>query len=200
MVKNIVDIYTLDYNAVLSLERMGEKSVRNMFEAVEKSKENDLSRLITAFGIRHIGTKAAKLLSETFLDIDAIIAASREQLESIEGFGGVLAASAAEFFALDDTRNMIARLKELGVNTKSTKQLAGDKFAGKTFVLTGTLPTYTRSEAGEIIESLGGKLSSSVSKKTDFVLAGEAAGSKLDKANSLGITVISEEEFKKMIE
>lgn len=199
LVNNIVDLYTLDFDAVKELERIGEKSAQNMFEAIEKSKGNDLSRLITALGIRHIGTKAAKLLSETFLDIDAIIAADRQQLEQIEGFGGILAASAAEFFALEETKNMIERLKALGVNTKSTKTLAGDKFAGMTFVLTGTLPTYTRSEAGEIIESLGGKVSSSVSKKTTYVLAGEEAGSKLDKANALGVTVIDEQEFIEMI-
>ncbi len=199
LVNNIVDLYTLDFDAVKELERIGEKSAQNMFEAIEKSKGNDLSRLITALGIRHIGTKAAKLLSERFLDIDAIIAADRQQLEQIEGFGGILAASAAEFFALEETKNMIERLKRLGLNTKSTKILAGDKFAGMTFVLTGTLPTYTRSEAGEIIESLGGKVSSSVSKKTTYVLAGEEAGSKLDKANALGVTVITEEEFNNMI-
>ena len=199
LVNNIVDLYTLDFDKVKNLERTGEKSAQNMFEAIEKSKANDLSRLIAALGIRHIGTKAAKLLSERFSDIDAIMQASRQELEQIEGFGGILAASAAEFFALEETQNMIERLKQLGVNTKSTKELAGDKFAGMTFVLTGTLPTYTRSEAGEIIESLGGKVSSSVSKKTTYVLAGDEAGSKLDKANALGITVIDEEEFIKMI-
>ncbi len=199
LVNNIVDLYTLDFDAVTKLERIGEKSTSNIFAAIEKSKSNDLSRLIVALGIRHIGTKAAKLLSEHFGDIDSIIDASRQQLESIEGFGDILAASAVEFFALQDTRNTINRLKELGVNTKTTKTVAGSKFSGMTFVLTGTLPTYTRSEAGEIIESLGGKVSSSVSKKTSFVLAGEEAGSKLDKANKLGITVIDEAEFNKMI-
>lgn len=199
LVHNIVDLYTLDFDSVMSLDRIGEKSTQNMFAAIEKSKENDLSRLITALGIRHIGTKAAKLLSERFGDIDAIIAASREELLGIEGFGAILASSAVEYFAVEDNRDMIHRLKELGVNTKSTKAVAGDKFAGMTFVLTGTLPTYTRSAAAEIIESLGGKVSGSVSKKTTYVLAGEEAGSKLDKANALGVTVIDEEEFNNMI-
>ncbi len=200
LVNNIVDLYTLDFNEVKGLERIGEKSASNMFEAIEKSKKNDLSRLITALGIRHIGTKAAKLLSERFLDIDSIISATKEEFEAIEGFGGILAASAYEFFTLQETKAMIERLKGLGVNTKSNKTSSGDKFAGFTFVLTGTLPTYTRSEAGEIIESLGGKVSSSVSKKTTYVLAGEEAGSKLDKANSLGVTVIDEAEFRRMVE
>ncbi len=199
LVHNIVDLYTLDFDKVMALDRIGEKSTQNMFDAIEKSKQNDLSRLITALGIRHIGTKAAKLLSERFLDIDAIMSASTEQLLSIEGFGEILANSAVEYFAIEDNRNMIHRLKELGVNTVSTKSVAGDKFAGMTFVLTGTLPTYTRSAAAEIIESLGGKVSGSVSKKTTYVLAGEEAGSKLDKANALGVTVIDEEEFNKMI-
>ncbi len=199
LVHNIVDLYILDFDKVISLERIGEKSTQNMFDAIAKSKQNDLSKLITALGIRHIGTKAAKLLSERFGDIDAIMQANRDELLQIEGFGEILANSALEYFALDDNRNMIRRLKELGVNTVSTKTVAGDRFLNMTFVLTGTLPTYTRSAAAEIIESFGGKVSSSVSKKTTYVLAGDEAGSKLDKANALGITVINEEEFNNMI-
>lgn len=199
LIHNIVDLYTLQFDKVMELERIGEKSTENMFAAIEKSKGNDLSKLITALGIRHIGTKAAKLLSDKFGDIDAIMSATREELLSIEGFGEILANSTVEYFAVEENRNMIHRLKELGVNTVSTKTVAGDRFAGMTFVLTGTLPTYTRSAASEIIESLGGKVSSSVSKKTTYVLAGEEAGSKLDKANALGVTVIDEEEFNNMI-
>ena len=199
LVHNIVDLYTLDFNSVMQLERIGEKSTGNLFDAIEKSKGNDLAKLITALGIRHIGAKAAKLLSETFHDIDAIMSATREELLGIEGFGEILANSAVEYFSVEDNRNMIARLKELGINTVSTKTVAGDRFAGMTFVLTGTLPTYTRSAAAEIIESFGGKVSSSVSKKTTYVLAGEEAGSKLDKANALGVTVIDEAQFKEMI-
>ena len=199
LVSNIVDLYTLDFESVMQLERIGEKSTQNMFDAIEKSKSNDLSRLITALGIRHIGTKAAKLLADRFGDIDAVMNADRNALESIDGFGSILANSTADYFAVDENRNLIARLKELGVNTNTTKTAVGDRFSGMTFVLTGTLPTYTRSAASEIIESFGGKVSGSVSKKTTFVLAGEEAGSKLDKANALGVRVIDEQEFKEMI-
>ena len=199
LVHNIVDLYSLDYSEVAKLDRTGEKTVANLKNAIESSKENDLSRLIFAFGIRHIGAKAAKLISEHFGDIDAVVNAKKSDFESIEGFGSIMAASAEEFFSLGETKAMIERLKELGVNTKSLKEVKDNRFAGKTFVLTGTLPTMNRSEASAIIESFGGKTSSSVSKKTDYVLAGEEAGSKLDKANKLGVLVISEEEFKEMI-
>ena len=199
LVHNIVDLYSLDYDEVAKLERTGEKTVSNLKNAIDASKQNDLSKLIFAFGIRHIGAKAAKLISEHFGDIDAVLGAKSQDFEKIEGFGGILSESAAEFFSLEQTKAMIEKLKELGVNTKSLKEVKDSRFAGKTFVLTGTLPTMTRNEASEIIESFGGKTSSSVSKKTDFVLAGEEAGSKLDKANKLGVAVISEEEFKEMI-
>ena len=199
LISNIIDIYTLDGNKVLELERTGEKSVNNLINAIEKSKENDLSKLIFAFGIRHIGSKAAKLISEHFLSMDAVLNAKKEDYLAIEGFGEIMAESAVEFFSLESTVDMIESLKNLGLNMQSNKEIKGDIFAGLTFVLTGTLPTYTRSEAGEIIESLGGKVSSSVSKKTSYVLAGEEAGSKLDKANALGVKVITEEEFNQMI-
>ena len=199
LIHNIVDIYDLDYEKVASLERTGEKTVENLKNAIEKSKENDLSKLLFALGIRHIGAKAGKLLSEHFGDIDAILNASAEDFEKIEGFGSILAQSAADFFSLNDTKEMIDRLKVLGVNTKSLKEVKDNRFAGMTFVLTGTLPTYQRSEAAAIIESFGGKTSSSVSKKTSIVLAGEDAGSKLTKANQLGIKVINEQEFNELI-
>lgn len=199
LISNIVDLYNLDYEKVADLERTGEKTVQNLKNAIEKSKENDVAKLIFAFGIRHIGAKAAALIAEHFGDIDAVLGASAEDFESIEGFGSILAASAAEFFSLQDTKNMIESLKAAGINMKSLKVVESTRFLGKTFVLTGTLPTMTRNEASEIIEKFGGKTSSSVSKKTDFVLAGEEAGSKLDKAQKLGITVISEAEFLEMI-
>ncbi len=199
LISNTVDIYNIDYEEFAKLERTGEKTVNNLKNAIEKSKCNDLSRLIFAFGIRHIGAKAAKLLAERFGDIDSIMSASVEDMISIDGFGEILARSAFEFFSLDSTREMVAALKAAGVNTSSTKQITDTRFAGKTFVLTGTLPTMTRGEASEIIESFGGKTSSSVSKKTDFVLAGEEAGSKLDKAQKLGVTIISEDDFLQMI-
>lgn len=199
LITDIVSIYNLDYNAVIQLERIGAKSAENLYNSIEKSKSNDLSKLITALGIRHIGAGAAKLLADRYKSIDEIMAASREDLESIDGFGSVLAESAVEFFSLNDTKDMITGLKSAGVNTQSLKTNIGDKFAGMTFVLTGTLPSYTRNEAAKIIESLGGKVSSSVSKKTTYVLAGEEAGSKLDKANALGVAIIDENEFKNMI-
>ncbi|MBQ8648458.1 MAG: NAD-dependent DNA ligase LigA [Clostridia bacterium] len=199
IISKIDDIFTIKAEEIANLERLGEKSAANFIEAIEKSKQNDLSRLIFAFGIRHIGAKAAKLMVEHFGDIDAILSASKEDYEAIEGFGSVMAESASEFFSLTETAEMIERLRELGVNLKSLKKVTDTRFAGLTFVLTDTLPTYTRSEASEIIEGFAGKVSSSVSKKTSYVLAGEEAGSKLEKAQKLGVKIISEEEFKNMI-
>lgn len=199
LISNIVDIYTLDFEKVKSLERIGEKSADNLKKAIENSKQNDLSKLIFAFGIRHIGSKAAKLLSEHFMDIDGIMSATKQELEKIEGFGSILAQSAYKFFKLEDTKQMISKLKSLGINMKSTKTIVDTRFAGMTFVLTGTLPTYNRNDASAIIENFGGKVSSSVSKKTTYVLAGDEAGSKLEKANALGVKVIDEQQFKDMI-
>ena len=200
LISDIIDLYTLDAEKVSNLDRIGEKSTANMLSAIEASKQNDLSKLIFAFGIRHIGAKAAKLISERFLNIDNILLASAEDFALIEGIGDILAQSAFEFFSLRETREMIEKLKNLGLNMQSLKKTVDMRFEGKTFVLTGTLPTYTRGAAAEIIESFGGKVSSSVSKKTDYVLAGEEAGSKLDKASALGVKVIDEAEFKTMIE
>ncbi len=199
LISNIVDLYKLDYEAVERLERTGKKSAQNLKNAIEASKAQDLSKLIFAFGIRHIGAKAAALMAENFGDIDAVLSASKEDFESIEGFGSILAESAAEFFSLPDTHNMISDLKTAGLNMKSLKVVEDARFKGLTFVLTGTLPTLKRNEAGEIIEKFAGKTSSSVSKKTDYVLAGEEAGSKLTKAQDLGIKIINEEEFLEMI-
>lgn len=199
IISSIDDIYSIDYEKVANLERTGEKTVQNLKNAIEKSKENDVSKLIFAFGIRHIGAKAAKLLAEHFGNLDNILNASLEDIEAIEGFGKIMAESAVEFFALEGTRRMIERLKECGVNMNSLKIVSDTRFQGKTFVLTGTLSKYNRNEASAIIESFGGKTSSSVSKKTDYVLAGEDAGSKLEKAQKLGVAVISEDEFEEMI-
>ena len=198
LISNIVDLYNLDYGAVEKLERTGKKSVENLRNAIENSKKQDLSKLIFAFGIRHIGAKAAALMSEHFGDIDSILEAKPKDFESIEGFGSILAQSAAEFFSLADTKEMIENLKLKGLNTKSLKVVEDARFKGLTFVLTGTLPTLKRSEAAEIIESFGGKTASSVSKKTDYVLAGEEAGSKLTKAQELDVKIITEEEFFEM--
>jgi len=192
-------LYTIDYDKAAKMERSGEKSMENLKTAVENSKQNDLSKLIFAFGIRHIGAKAAALVAEHFGDMTAVLEASVEDFEKIDGFGSIMAHSAYEFFALDSTKEMIEALRNYGLNMKSLKEVVDTRFQGKTFVLTGTLPNLTRSQASEIIESFGGKTSSSVSKKTDYVLAGEEAGSKLDKANKLGVTVISEADFNEMI-
>ncbi len=199
LVSDIVDLYTLDGDKVSALERIGEKSTENMLTAIENSKRNDLSRLIFAFGIRHIGSKAAKLMTERFSTMDEILKATAEDFESIDGFGKIMALSAAKFFSLPETKQIIERLRTLGVNMNAEDKKKGDSFSGMTFVLTGTLPTYTRSAAAEIIESLGGKVSSSVSKKTTYVLAGEEAGSKLEKAAALGVEIIDEERFNQMI-
>ena len=200
LIKSFVDLYKLRAIDVAVLDRMGEKSALNLIEAIEKSKSAEIYRLIYALGIRHIGQKAAKLLCEHFLSVDAIFDASVDQISSIEGFGDIMAQSVYDYFSLEQTRTLIDSLKELGVLMTPLEKKNNDGiFVGKTFVLTGTLPTMTRSQASKLIEENGGKTSSSVSKKTDFVLAGEDAGSKLTKANSLGVTVISEDEFLSMI-
>ncbi len=199
LINKIADIYRLDYERISNLDGMGKKSADNLKNAVEKSKENDLSKLVFAFGIRHIGQKASKLLSEHFLTLDNIISATKEEILNIEGFGEIMADSVVEFFSLEQTKQMIDELKNFGLNMESHREIKDNRFEGMTFVLTGTLSTYGRKEAQEIIESYGGKAASSVSKKTTYVLAGEAAGSKLQKATDLGVTIISEEQFAEMI-
>lgn len=198
LVHNIADIYGLKKSDIAGLDRMGEKSADNLIEAIEKSKSNDLSKLISAFGIRHVGEKAAKLLSEHFGTLDAVMEASVIDVLAIEGFGRIMGESVIEFFTKKETIDLVNRLRENGVNMASTKEKLDDRFAGLTFVLTGTLPTLTRADATAIIEQYGGKASGSVSKKTSYVLAGEEAGSKLTKANELGIKVIDEAEFLEM--
>ena len=199
MIAKTYDIYNLDFNKILSLEGFKETSANNIINSVNNSKNNDLSKLIFALGIRHIGAKAGKLLAYYFKDIDLVMNASVDDILQIDGFGKIMAESVVEFFSSDSTKELIAKLKEAGVNMKSTNVVEDTRFSGMTFVLTGTLPTLKRAEASKIIESFGGKTSSSVSKKTTYVLAGEEAGSKLDKANKLGVQIISEEEFKEMI-
>ena len=199
MIVKTYDIYNLDFNKILSLEGFKETSANNIINSVNNSKNNDLSKLIFALGIRHIGAKAGKLLADYFKDIDLVMNASVDDILQIDGFGKIMAESVVEFFSSDSTKELIEKLKEAGVNMKSTNVVEDTRFSGMTFVLTGTLPTLKRAEASKIIESFGGKTSSSVSKKTTYVLAGEEAGSKLDKANKLGVQIISEEEFKEMI-
>lgn len=199
LVKSPVDIFTLTKEQIMTLEKKREKSADNLINAIEKSKENPLYRVIYALGIRHIGQKNAKLLCEALLSVEKIMNADVEEISAIEGFGNIMAESIVEYFSQDKSRMLIEKLKELGVKMEPLNAKTDyGKFKGKTFVLTGTLPTLKRSEATKIIEQLGGKTSSSVSKKTDFVVAGEDAGSKLTKAQTLGITIISEEELMKM--
>lgn len=199
LVKTAADIFTLDKDKIAQIDRMGEKSAENLILAAEKAKSNDLSKLIFALGIRHIGQKAGKLLSDKFGSMQKLMNAKSEEIAEIEGFGQIMAESVTDFFAHPESRELIDKLEKLGVNMTGEETVKENRFEGKVFVLTGTLTSFKRSEASKIIESLGGKTSSSVSKKTDFVLAGEDAGSKLKKANELGITVISEDDFSEMI-
>lgn len=200
LLKNIADIYSLTYDDLISLDRMGDKSVKNILNAIEKSKENSLDKLLNSFGIRHIGLKTAKILAKKYKNLDELMSASYDELCSINEIGGTMAESITKFFASTQTQDLIERLRHVGVNFESNVQTNEDnRFEGMTFVLTGTLPRLSRNEASEIIEKFGGKVSSSVSKKTTYVLAGEEAGSKLDKAQALGINIIDEKTFREMI-
>ena len=170
-----------------------------MIDSINASKENDLYRLITALGIRHVGVKAAKILAKQYGDMDRLSEATVENLSEVEEIGPIVANSIKEFFEQEQTKDLLSRLKDAGVNMQRIKEdNEDDRFVGKTFVLTGTLEKYSREEASNIIEKFGGKTSSSVSKKTSYVLAGEDAGSKLTKAQSLGVQVITEAEFEEM--
>lgn len=199
LIKTPADIYSLEADQIASLDRMGKLSADNLIKAIKLSKENDLSKLTFALGIRHIGQKAANLLAERFITMSELMNASEEDISSIDGFGGIMAKSVADYFNTPSNRELIDSLMAHGLNMKYLKEVKDNRFAGKIFVLTGTLSQYNRNEASEIIEGFGGKTSSSVSKKTSYVLAGEEAGSKLKKANDLGITVISEDQFAEMI-
>lgn len=192
------DLYDLTEEQIASLERMGKKSASNLMNALKKSKQNDLSKVIFALGIPEVGEKTAAELASAFGSMEKLSWATLEQLTALDGFGEVVAQNIVNFFLEERNRVQIERLAKAGVNMESTKVKAGDTFEGKTFVLTGTLPTLKRNEAKELIESLGGKVSSSVSKKTDYVVAGEEAGSKLTKANELGITILTEEQLLQM--
>jgi len=200
LVKNFADLYYLEAQSVSMLDRMGVKSASNLMASIEKSKEAGLARLLCAFGIRQVGQKAAKTLAMHFSDLDAVMAASVDELTAIPDIGAITAGFLSEWFSLEQSKHQIRLLREAGVSFRSKEELLDNRFAGKTFVLTGTLQSYTRDEASAIIEKYGGKASGSVSKKTSFVLAGENAGSKLTKAQELGIPVISEEEFATMIQ
>ena len=195
MVKTPGDLYSLDRSRVAELDRMGKKSADNLLMAIEKSKQNDLSRLLYAFGIRQVGQKAGKILAARFGSLDALAAATEEELTAIDDIGAITARYLTEWFASPQSQHLIAVLKKAGVNMNSLAVPVGDRLAGLTFVLTGELTAYSRKEAGEKLEELGAKVSGSVSKKTSCVVAGEAAGSKLRKAQELGIPVIDEQQF-----
>ena len=200
LISKISDIYELKLEDVASLKKNGTKFAQNLINAIETSKSNDLSKLLTGLGIRHIGSKSAKSLARKYRNIDNIMNAELDELTVQNDIGEVMAKSIYEFFREEQTVDLINKLKQAGVNMESLEEESTDnRFEGMTFVLTGTLSKYSRNEASDIIEKMGGKTSGSVSKKTTYVLAGEDAGSKLTKAQSLGVTVISEDEFEELI-
>ncbi|CEO35080.1 NAD-dependent DNA ligase LigA [Paraclostridium sordellii] len=202
IIKDVADLYYIKKEDIVNLERLGEKSATNLINAIEKSKNNDLYRLINGLGIKYIGVKGAKVLAKSFKSLDDIINSSIEDLTNLEEFGEVMADSVVEFFNEDKNIVVINKLKEVGVNTLSSNSEdngLANIFDKMKIVLTGTLPTLKRNDAKELIEARGGKATSSVSKSTTFVLAGEEAGSKLTKANELGVTVIDEAKFLELL-
>ena len=200
MIHNIADIYQLTKSQIMLLDRMGEKSAENLITAIEKSKNNSLDKLLNAFGIRHVGLRTAKILAQSFNDLDEMANASYEEFLTINEIGEIMAESLINFFNNEQTKDLIQKLKLAGVNILGNKKdIIDNRFENMIFVLTGTLPTLSRNEATELIETRGGKISSSVSKKTTYVLAGEEAGSKLVKAQELEIKIINEEEFMDML-
>ena len=199
LVHTVSDLYDLTLEQLLTLEKFKEKSAANLLHAIENSKQNNLDKLLFGFGIRNIGDKAAALLAEHFGTLEAIREADIEKISEINGFGGVMGQSVVEFFAKDGTTDLIRRLADAGVNMTWKGEPKGDKLAGMTLVVTGTLETLSRNEAEALIVKNGGKASGSVSKKTAYVVAGTAAGSKLTKAQALGVPVLTEEEFLAML-
>ena len=199
LVHSAADLYDLTLEQLLTLEKFKEKSATNLLHAIENSKQNNLDKLLFGFGIRNIGDKAAALLAEHFGTLEAIREADIEKISEIDGFGGVMGQSVVEFFAKDGTTDLIHRLADAGVNMTWKGEPKGDKLAGMTLVVTGTLETLSRNEAEALIVENGGKASGSVSKKTAYVVAGTAAGSKLTKAQALGVPVLTEEEFLAML-
>jgi len=205
LVRGVADLYDLKLQDLENLERMGEKSSANVLEALETSKQRDLWRLIFGLGIRHVGATAARTLAAHFGSIEKLAAAGAGDLESIHEIGPVMAASIADFFSKQENRRVLERLKKAGLTLEARNAKRGARkvktaVAGRTFVLTGTLPSLKREEASEMILGAGGKVSSSVSKRTDYVLAGEEAGSKLEKAKQLGVRIIDEAQFRKLLE
>ncbi len=200
LISNIADIYSLTFEDIASLKKNGNKFAQNLINSINNSKENDLYRLITGLGIRNVGVKASKILARKYKNIDNLFNATLEELSIINDIGPIMANNIVEFFKQEQTIDLINRFKQYGVNTQSLENDVEDnRFEGKIFVLTGSLENYTRTEAADIIEKFGGKTSSTVSKKTSYVLAGEEAGSKLTKAQNLGVEIITEEQFENMI-
>ena len=200
LINNISDIYSLKLEDIASLKKDGKRFAENLINSINKSKDNNLDRLITALGIEQVGVKSAKILAKNFKSLDNLAKASLEDLTFVEDIGDITANSVKEFFIQNQTKDLIQKLKLAGVNMEQIEDKDEDnRFLDKTFVLTGALSKYTREEATKIIEKFGGKTSSSVSKKTSYVLAGEDAGGKLSKAQSLGVRIITEQEFEEMI-
>ena len=199
LIENIADIYTLKLEDIASLKKNGKKFAQNLIDAIERSKENDLYHLITALGIRHVGSKAAKMLAKKYKTMEELSKANFEELQSMNDIGEVMANSIVEFFSQEQTKDLLDKLKQAGVNMNSLEENTDEKLEGKTFVITGSLEKFTRKEIEDLIEKHGGKASGTVSKKTDYLIAGENAGSKLKKAQELGIKIISEKEFEDII-
>jgi len=200
LVSTAADLYDLRAQDIAQLDRMGTKSADNAVNAIAKSKENDLWRLIFALGIRQVGEKAAKMLALHFGTLDALAVATQEELTAIDDVGPITAAYIRSWMENHQSKDLIERLKMAGVNMECQEKQLDSRFAGMTFVLTGALEKFTREEAGEMVEKRGGKAASSVSKKTTYVVAGPGAGSKLRKAQELGIPVLNEEEFLDMLQ
>ena len=199
IIKSAHDIYNLKLEDISSMERMGDKSAENLINSIEKSKSRGLDKFIFALGIRHVGQKASKLIAKTFKSVDNLMIADEEDISQIDGIGDIIAKSIVSYFKIPQNIELIENLKNCGINMEFKDNVIDNKLSGKSFVLTGTLQKYTRTEASKLIESLGGTVTSSVSKKTSYVLAGSEPGSKADKAKKLGVDIISEEEFENMI-
>ncbi len=200
LIRTPAELYSLDAQSVATADRMGKKSAENLIRSIEQSKTQGLARLLCAFGIRQVGSKAGKVLARRYANLDDLMAASEEELTTIDDIGPVTARYIAEWFRSGQSRHQIELLRAAGVSFDSAEEVADSRFAGKTFVLTGTLESFTRSEAEEIIERYGGKASGSVSRKTSYVLAGANPGSKLTKAEALGIPILTEDDFRAMTE
>jgi DNA ligase (NAD+) len=199
LVKNFADVYKLKKSQLVELERLADKSAQNVIDAIEESKTRPLWRFVAAMGIRHIGGQSAQILAEHFGSLDELMDAGQETLGSIDQIGPTMAKSIYDYFRDEKNHTVIKELLAAGVRPEQQKMVRSDRLAGKTIVVTGTLETLTRQQAEQAVKQAGGKTSSSVSKKTGFVLAGKEPGSKLDKANQLGVKVIDENEFLRMV-